>query len=454
MRIDRRTHWALLVAVLVALLGLVMLYRDYESEVANRRLVLLARGQTVLDALSAGIRAQGRMGRYRPERLSAIFDELAATPDIVGLELRTQGGTIISFGGDLQDFPSVYSSEPVWQENLLVLSSEPLLLGHGPGAGLGPGDGVGRGQGRRRQMGGFAEGEGWEPFPEGPYWLTALLDTTTLRAEIREDGVRFLTAGAVLLVAVSLGSWVMLARARQRKLRAALMVSQERVAQQQHLTKLGAGLAHETKNPLGIVRGLAQMIAESSESQEACLENRRHAVSIVDEIDRTVGQINSFLVLARPKEVTLSSVHLDQFFEEFVPLVEAEAQKRSIRLTYEDNDLRIRADAELLRRAMLNLLINAFRACKVGDEVRIMAEPVGESVSLTVSDTGCGIAPEDLGQVTEPYFSRFEDGSGLGLAIVKQIAQAHDWELLVESDPGRGARVILAGIERAESSGT
>ena len=441
----RSPRWVLLVAAMVAATGFLLLYHDHQSVVANHREVMLARGQTVLDSLSAGIRAQGRMGRYRPERLSAIFEELVNTPNIIGLELRTQEGTVISSGGETQASYDVAPGAPLWDDDRLVIVCEPLLLGHGPGRGLGLGAGQGRGRGWRGEPG---EMDDWEPFPQGPYFLIAALDTGAMLKKIHKEQIRFVVSSCVALVAVSLGTLFLLAWARQRDLRTALLVAQERTAQQEHLTRLGTGLAHETKNPLGIVRGQAQLIAGSSDSQE----NRSRAEKIVDEIDRTVRQICSFLSLARPKEPTLTAIDLDNFIEGFLPLVEEEAREKNIRLTSVQSGLTIHGDKELLRRIILNLVINAFRACGSEDEVRISAERCGSLVSLVVSDTGCGIAPEDLSHVTEAYFTRFEGGCGLGLSLVRQIALAHGWELHIGPHQDQGTRVSLNGINEVKPS--
>jgi len=432
----------LLVAALVAATGLLLLYRDYRSEAADRREVMLARGQTVLDALTAGIRAQGRMGRYRPERLSAIFEELADAPDMVGLELRTREGTVISSGGDPQDLPEAEPGAPLWQENRLAMACEPLLLGHGPG------------QGKGRSGRGGPEGmDGWELFPSGPYSLTAILDTGAMLEEISGDRFRFIGSAGLTLVAVALGALFMLARVKQRELGTALLIARERTAQQEHLTHLGAGLAHETKNPLGIVRGQAQLIISSSDSPESYPENKARAGKIIDEIDRTVGQISSFLALARPKEARLASIDLEKFFEDLLSLVNGEVRQKNVQVTWAGNGLAIRADKELLRKAVLNLIVNAFHACEPGDEIRIVADKSGGSISLVVTDTGCGIALEDLSHVTEPYFTRFDGGSGLGLSLVKQTASAHGWKLHITSDLGRGTRVSLSGIDEVKQSG-
>ncbi len=209
------------------------------------------------------------------------------------------------------------------------------------------------------------------------------------------------------------------------------------------MARLGAGLAHETKNPLGLVRGLAQSIAEGGTSTE---ETRRNASQIVDEADRISGQINGFLSVARTPEPALEDVALDVLFADVQRLVAAEAAQAGVALAFKANGLTVPADPGMLRRVLLNLLINAFRACKAGDQVTIEANPEHNAVAIQVRDTGCGITPEDLPRVTEPYFTRFSGGTGLGLALVSQIALAHGWRVQIDSAPGAGTTVTLAGL--------
>jgi nitrogen-specific signal transduction histidine kinase len=109
-----------------------------------------------------------------------------------------------------------------------------------------------------------------------------------------------LAGGAIIvLLAIGSGAWAFVSQLHQRRLVTDLLLAEERVAQSERLARLGAGLAHETKNPLGVVRGLAQSILEASGADRAV---RNMAQQIVDESDRTVGQINSFLGFARPPE--------------------------------------------------------------------------------------------------------------------------------------------------------
>ncbi|HEO71922.1 MAG TPA: hypothetical protein ENN80_11720, partial [Candidatus Hydrogenedentes bacterium] len=259
--------------------------------------------------------------------------------------------------------------------------------------------------------------------------------------------VQLAAASIVTVGAIALGAWLTVSRLRQRELQAELILACERGAQHERLAQLGAGLAHETKNPLGIVRGLAQSIGGAPQADEHV---RRLAGEIVDEADRTVGRINSFLTLARPKEVELRTVDVDAFFEHMRMLVQPEADRRSVTLTVNGDRQHIVADEDLLRRAVLNLLVNAIRASEGGGAVAARALRDGDTTTLEVRDDGCGITPEDLPRVTEPYFTRFEGGTGLGLSIVEQIARAHGWGLKIASEVGEGTQVSLRGMKRVE----
>lgn len=434
MKIDKVTLGIGLVAITVMAASLLVLMADYRSEVENRRAVLLARGETALDALAAGVRAQGRMGRYRGDRLSYVFEELAAAPGILGVALLGADGAIISSGGDTALLTGAEVDRSRWEPTALVLSRRVDLDtgAHGPG----------QGQGRGAQR---FEAEGFVPLPEGPHILVISLETRTLAQAIAGDRVRVVAVLCGVLVTVLLGAYAATGWLRRRTLNRALVVAREQVAQQQRLALMGAGLAHETKNPLSVVRGHAQLIAESPEDSE---ENRGRAERIVDEIDRTVRHINGFLALSRPREVERVPVNLGPFLARFAELMEAEARDKGVVMTAESGDITVRADEGQLRKALLNLVLNALEACRPGDHIEIVATAQQGKATLTVRDTGRGIAPGDLARVTEPYFTRSEKGCGLGLALVQQIADGHGWTLDIRSAPGEGTSVSLRGLER------
>jgi len=437
------TKWTFSAAALVAAAAILMLYAQYLHETAARRRLMVERGKTVLDAMVAGIRAHGRMGRYRTERLGIIFEELAETPAIVGLQLTAQDGEAVASGGDTTRLQGIPPQQVAWEGPWLLIASkvESLRPPGPPGLEQGrelPHVPEGRRGPARRWQG------AWEDFPEGPYVLAAVLDTTETLRGIRRDRLQFVISTLIALAAVASGTLVVSARMKRRDLEAALALAEERAAHHERLAKLGAGLTHETKNPLGLVRGLAQAIGALS---EADAEVKRLAAGIVDEADRTVGHIDSFLALARPKEPALDAVDLDEFFGKLLPLVQPEASAGGAAVTYAPSRLRIEADGDLLRRALLNIVLNALRASGKDGEVTVNAQRHDWEVTIRVSDNGCGIRQADLGRVTEPYFSRFEEGTGLGLAIVDQIARAHGWRLEIASTLGVGTRVSLAGIK-------
>ncbi len=435
---NKRNRYIFGLALVVALIAAASVYSlitSYRSEVESHRRVLLGRGQTVLDALKAGILAHGRMGRYRGERLADIFEELARNPDIVALELRSPDGEVLASGGDRDQIPEKPLQQPQWDSNRLVMAKHVDLLsecGHG---------GEGRGRQAREEM------EDWIFFSKGVYTLTAVLDAKDVYRAIRRHQLNLAVSSGVIFIALGLGTVTVILLLKRAEMAVLLERERERARRQEQVARLGAGLAHDTKNPLGIVRGLAQSIGDCSH-HKCPIKDR--AKNIVDEVDRVIGGINSFLALSRPQEAVPTRVNLDSFFKSFLPLVQMDASAAQVDVVYTPCKRSVLADEDLLRRALLNLILNALRASKPGQMVAIKVKQVDSTLSLSISDTGCGIAPEDLPRVTEPYFTRFSGGSGLGLSIVEQIAAAHGWRLLIVSNLGQGTHVSLERIPTAE----
>ena len=108
-----------LAAAVLAAASIVLLIRQYNVEVDNAQIQLLAKGRTTLDALAAGIRAQSRRGMYRADRLADIFDELAQTPGILALQLRSASGAMVAAGGDLAEVPPVPPDAALWEPQRL-----------------------------------------------------------------------------------------------------------------------------------------------------------------------------------------------------------------------------------------------------------------------------------------------------------------------------------------------
>lgn len=432
----RIIFWLTILGALLAAGIYHFLYSSYQAEVNSNRGVLLVRGQTLLDAMKAGILAQGRMGRYRGDKLTIILEELARSQDVLAIALRGPDGELIAAGGRRDEIPKD-ARDVHWEADRLAIANWvdfftaqcrlEAARGHPPGE----------------------NAEGSFTFKEGNYELIALLDLSEMNRVIRHERLQISIYAGVSSVTLALGALAVLLLLKRKELGAELVRAREHARQEEQAARLGAGLAHETKNPLGIVRGLAQSIAQCS-NKDCPIKNR--ANDIVDEVDRVIGGINSFLELSRPPEVQPHRIALDAFFAGFLPLAQMDAAAAEVGIAYEPCGLSVIADENLLRRALLNLIINALRASNPGQSIRVTAERSGETLALSVSDDGCGIAPEDLPRVTEPYYTRFSGGSGLGLPIVDRIASAHGWRLRVESVLSHGTRASLEGLSLVEPS--
>lgn len=421
-------------ATLVVAAALV-LCQDYRSSIQRHRAALVDRGETFAEALTAGMRAQGRMARARGERVGILFEEASKIPGVLALRLSRDDGTTVALSGTDPHRPFPGPGTMAWTPNALemtvVTELSPIEDNHGGNA------------------------PPWQPssttasLSEGRYYISLALDASSVYEEVFYERLRLaVSLGAVACAALALAALIV-SQMRRVTLEADLLRAKELAEENERLARLGAGLAHETKNPLNVVRGLAQDIALTPQVPHVAQEE---ALRIVDEVDRTVGHINGFLTLSRPKDADLAPLRLDVLAREVLALLEPEAREKGITLESDVHSETILADRDLLRRAVFNLLLNAVRACRSSCKVRLESTLRGSLVDVQVADNGCGISSEDLAHVKEPYFSRFEGGTGLGLPIVEQIARAHGVTLELMPRPEGGTYARLRGFQRATAS--
>lgn len=373
-----------------------------------------------------GVCAHIRNGMYHPDHLDDWFTGLSVAAGLGGMRLCAANNVDIVATGVYLEKDTENTLQEIRKEVPAFESlARPAWRRGGP-----------RGFGRLSPQGGVGAGGGWRNLPPGPYTFVLAMDPTPWiqrRAGVRNHTV---SGAALAIVCIALLGLVLASRKYQGRLLRNLSDAEAAAARQALLARLGAGLAHETRNPLGLIRGMAQGIAESSQTLP---DTRDRALRIIDETDRVAGQIDNFLSLAKPADIAMRPVPLGPLFENIATLVRDECSVASIRLRVEPTDLTVAADAELLRKALLNLLLNAFKACDTGGEVILKAEKTGaQHGSIGVRDNGCGIAPEDLPRVTEPYYSRFKEGTGLGLTLTSEIVQKLGGRLDLESTPGVG----------------
>ncbi|MCU0783553.1 MAG: ATP-binding protein [Verrucomicrobia bacterium] len=272
---------------------------------------------------------------------------------------------------------------------------------------------------------------------QGVHSFVIVLPTTSMQAAVRRDlWLRLFIASLVSLSVVGLGlAWRNLGRSAELELR--LVRAAELNTRLKEMNFAAAGLAHETKNPLNIIRGLAQMI---SKRDDAPPEIREKSRSIVDEADRVTAQLNDFINFSRPREVRRVTVPLNSAVGEVVRALGHDFEDKAIKMTVAENLPAIEADEQLLRQALFNLLLNATQAVERGGEIHIAAGRSGANeATLEIRDNGPGVPAENRTDIFKPYFTTTQKGTGLGLAVVQQIVLAHGWEIECVPNEPRGA---------------
>ena len=267
--------------------------------------------------------------------------------------------------------------------------------------------------------------------------LVVALSTQTYSGIVRYDArnrgiVIFLSAISVLGVALA---WRNVTRSSELQLR--LVRASEMNTHLKEMNLAAAGLAHETRNPLNIIRGMAQMISKQPENSSEIRERSR---AIVDETDKVTAQLNEFINYSRPREVRRSPVALHAVANEVSRALSYDIEEKKVRLEIGGEPLTIEADEQMLRQVLFNLVLNAIQALGEGGEIQIVTQKRNASGAvLEVRDNGPGVPLERRKEIFKPYFTTHQKGTGLGLAIVQQIVLAHGWEIECAANEPKGA---------------
>lgn len=280
---------------------------------------------------------------------------------------------------------------------------------------------------------------------QGAHSFVVMLSAQPMWVAARRDLWMRGLVGALATVSV-LGlvlAWRALLKSSELEVRLVRAAEQNNRLKEMNLA--AAGLAHETKNPLNIIRGLAQMI---SKQDAAPADIRIKSRDIVDEADRVTAQLNEFINYSRPREVRRTVVSLARAVQEVVRALTFDLEEKAVRLDVQPDLPRIEADEQLLRQALFNLLLNAIQAVDRGGEVRVaVVADAARGVTLEIRDDGPGVPPEHRQDIFKPYFTTNQKGTGLGLAVVQQIVLAHGWEIQCLANDPRGALFRLSQLQ-------
>lgn len=216
---------------------------------------------------------------------------------------------------------------------------------------------------------------------------------------------------------------------------------------------LAAGVAHEINNPLNSVAGYAEALLRRLRDTPELTEDprladfKKYLDVIIRESYRCKGVIDSLLSFSRKSDGSLGDVNVNQLLREVLQLVihKSRFEKIEIHEALDEGLPLIQGDAPALRQVFLNLTMNALQSIEGAGQVEIVTRVDGESVSATVSDTGCGIPPAIMDQIWDPFFTTKDVGKGLGLglAVTYNIIKKHGGEIRVESAPGKGSKFMV-----------
>ena len=509
MELRRRSFlvYGLLVAVWVLVVGWQV--EEHLRVRKSARAALINRAKDKSDTLALVMRSQRRFGGViSKERMEAALNELIRPGELNAIALLNAEGEVVASAGepiDLQPKGVVRSGEQ-WEDrtvtlmnlvdlgtnltqdlqvtNLTIVVPRHELTNRPPpsvsesappppfesrtnrAALSDPGDGPNappRPPGRVRSRGG---GDGRRPFGR-PFWMSEedyqsmiqkqgvhsfvlVLSTQPILAAYSQDF--WLRSIISVLATVSVVGFALAFRnlTRSSELEVRLVRASELNSHLRGMNLAAAGLAHETRNPLNIIRGLAQMI---SKGPDASVEIRRKSREIVDETDRVTAQLNEFINYSRPREVRRSTVALGPVVGEVVRALTYDLEEKCIHLRVPGELPAIEADEQLLRQALFNLLINAVQAVERGGDIEVVARKCNShEAELEIRDTGPGVPADQRSEIFKPYFTTHQKGTGLGLAVVQQIVLAHGWEIECLGNEPVGALFRISHLKLA--SGT
>lgn len=478
--------------LLTAAAVLVSLWQCYEHMLAREAAekVLLNRALDVSNTLGVVLRSQGFFGLVRQPRLEEALGELIKTGDLKSVALLYASGQVAAAAGEVPDIgvDPMIKTGPRWTADRFIVVN-PVDLGTNAETGEEPRTSIvipkgdegrfrpppgdrGERRGNREDRRGERPMEPREPRdppPEPPKfgrppWLSEqqYLDLVNRQGvhyfvlSLSTDGywstvqrdlyIRASIVMAVLVAVAGLGlAWRNAERTAALQLN--LLRADEMNRHLQEMNLAAAGLAHETRNPLNIIRGLAQLMSTRSDAPG---DMRETSWRIADEVDRVTDRLNQFLAYSRPAEANPVPTNLTRVVSDVARALETDREDKGITFELTGPELEIEADESLLRQIVFNLLLNAIQVLPQGGHVAVVIheEPDG-TARMEVRDNGPGVPESVREQIFRPYFTTSKQGTGLGLAVVEHAVHAHRWSIACLSGEDGGAVFRLTKMKLA-----
>ena len=211
--------------------------------------------------------------------------------------------------------------------------------------------------------------------------------------------------------------------------------------------EVAAGVAHEIRNPLAVIKGIIQMMQKRAGS-----ENLDHSLSLMaKEANRASSILKDFMAFTKPANPVFSEQSLKQLFDEISNLIEAHSVLYEAELTVNYIDIQksiVNWDKELIIQVFLNLALNALRAMKDSTykciEICIAKDQENKNIIISFKDTGSGMEEDVVKEIFNPFFTTDrKEGTGLGLSISYRIIERHNGKISVQSKKGKGTTFVV-----------
>lgn len=205
--------------------------------------------------------------------------------------------------------------------------------------------------------------------------------------------------------------------------------------------ELAAGIAHEIRNPLSSIKGLARFFYEKFSDRS---EEKEAAEVMVHEVERLNRTVSELLEFARPTDLRIRRCSVNELVTHCLKLVQEDLKAKDIRLDYTlENKLEAELDPDKMAQCLLNLLVNGIESMSKGGRLTVRLNKDDTYIKIHLKDSGKGIPKKDLRKIFDPYFTTKPSGTGLGLAIVYKIIEAHNGKVEVFSEVGKGTEFII-----------
>ena len=396
--------------VLLVMLFSAMIVRDYGRETTAARQTIEEKGSVLIRALESGTRV-GMGMRMHHAQLQALLEEMAWQPGVLWFAV-----------GEQARWRRLSEPQPALE---IYRHFRPLNPARGHHMGM-----MNRGNSALAQA----------TVPQVIFVAFDSRELDAAQARGQRNMAIMLGAAALVIAATILAQFWFRRYRRSRKQLLEAMARKEKLVALGHLA---AGVAHEIRNPLSSIKGLAKYFAERTSPGG---ESHQLAQVMAKEADRLNRVVSELLELVRPAHLNYQTVDINVLIRHSLQLVSQDAQSRGIALQFTPRPelTTISADPDRLNQVLLNLYLNAMQAIGRDGVIRVTAsEADRQRVKIVVTDSGKGMSDEELQAIFTPYFTTKADGTGLGLAVVQNIIEQHGGTIRAESQPGAGAIFTL-----------